>query len=676
VTPLLLAASLLCAWPQDPPSAPERLPTVVVEGRATDLVGIAERASEGVTGQEELRRRPLLRPGEVLETVPGIVVTQHSGTGKGNQLFARGFNLDHGTDLATSLWGMPLNLPSHGHGQGYTDLELVIPELIDTVRWRLGPYDVRDGDFGSAGAVDIDYVRRLDRGFVRVEGGGFGHARTVAADSYRVLGGDLLLAVELHHDDGPFAVEQDYAQRVGHVSWATDEFRVLAFGHDAEWTATDQIPRRAVRDGRLGRFDSADPTAGGTTSMYGGVAEWTPRLRHGRGLLRGYGFGYDLDLYSNFTYAAVDPVDGDQIQQRDRRTAFGLEASRTWQRALAGLDTEWTFGTELRSDFVTNGLHDATRRRRTGTVRRDDIREHAFAVFGEVKAQWTDWLRTTAGVRADQYWFDVDSDNAANSGRDDDAIVNGKGGLVLGPWAATEVYANVGTGFHSNDARGVLTRDDPATPAPGDGAPVDPLVRSKGAELGLRTSAVDGLQTTVSLWALDVASELLFVGDAGTTEPSRATRRCGIELANHWRPVPWLALDCDVTVARARFRGVDAAGDRVPGSVPVTVAAGLAVDWTDGLSTALRLRHLGHRPLVEDGSVRSSTTTLVNARVQWRLDERREFGLDVLNLLDSDDSDIEYFYESRLPGEAAPVEDLHFHPVEPFALRLSFTARF
>lgn len=657
--------------PQDPP----RLPTVVVEGRVDSLVGVATSASEGTVGQQDLRHRPLLRPAEVLETVPGVVITQHSGSGKSNQQFARGFDLDHGTDLATSLFGVPLNMPSHGHGQGYTDLNPLIPELVDTVRWRLGPYDVRDGDFASAGAIDIDYVRRLDRSFVKVTAGSYDHVRTLVADSHRVGDGDLLVALELLQDDGRFTVDQDYEKKNGYLSWSTDTFRVAGFAHDASWTSTDQIPLRAVRSGQLGRFDSLDATSGGATSWYGSSASWTPIVDGGRCLFTGYAFHYELDLWSNFTYALVDPVAGDQFEQRDGRTTWGLSAERTWQLG-AGWLHEFTLGAEYRGDAIHNGLFPSSRRNRLGTVRRDAIDENALAAFAELRVEPTEWLRGHVGVRGDQYLFHVDSDREANSGSDDDAIASGKAGVAVGPWHDSELYANVGTGFHSNDARGVVQRDDQATPAPDDGVPVDALVRSRGGELGVRTTAVDGLQTTVSLWALELDSELVFVGDAGTTEPSRASRRVGVEIANHWRPCSWITIDADVTTSRARFRGDDPAGNRIPGTVPLTIAAGVTAEWSDAFATSLRLRHLGNRPLVEDGSVRSSSTTLVNAQLTWQLDANREFGLAVLNLLDSKDSDIEYYYGSQLPGESGPVDDVHFHPVEPFAIQLSFTARF
>src|SRR5262245_36288403 len=335
VPPAVFALALALASAQEP----ARLPPVVVTGRGESLTGTAATASEGTIGGDELRDRALLRPGEVLEAIPGVVITQHSGAGKANQIFARGFNLDHGTDLATSLNGVGLNLPSHAHGQGYTDLNLVIPELVDTVRWRLGPYDVRDGDFGSAGAVDIGYVTHLDRGFVRLEAGSYGYARSVYGDCFKVGGGELMGAVEVVHDDGRFTVDQDYAKVNGYVSFAVGDWLFSAHGLSSDWTATDQIARRAVESGQLSRWDSLDPTDGGSTHRYGAQAEWRPGVDDGSARVLAYGFGYDLDLFSNFTYFLNDPVNGDQFEQQDERFVFGLKGSRTWDHEISGLET-------------------------------------------------------------------------------------------------------------------------------------------------------------------------------------------------------------------------------------------------------------------------------------------------------------------------------------------------
>ncbi|MFK7742189.1 MAG: TonB-dependent receptor [Planctomycetota bacterium] len=698
---LAMSSALVVAQEQQPEAAaaqaPSTSPTVspqaaiIVQGRADDLVGLAGRASEGIVGQTELLQRPLLRAGEVLETVPGVIVTQHSAPGKSNQQFARGVNLDHGTDLRTTLFGIPLNMPSHGHGQGYTDLGPLIPELIDTVRYRLGPYDVRDGDFASVGAIDIDYQRSLPRGFFQVTGGSYDYARTVVADSTPLGDGNLLAALELQSYDGPFEVDQDYRKRNAYLAWSNDTLRLQAFAYEGSWTATDQIPQRAVADGSLGRFASLDPTSGGRTRWFGVSAEWQDRGGNGVGeggseavdTYRVYAQHYDFDLFSNFTYFLEDPTRGDQIEQRDRRISYGgsyaSEQQLTLGAGLGAIPGELQYGFDLRGDRIENGLFRSQRRQRTGSVRRDEIRQHRIAAYANLALEPSEWFRGYIGGRVDHYWFDVDSDRQSNSGTRDDGIVSGKAGVAFGPSGDTEVYANFGTGFHSNDARGVLQRDDPATAAPNDGSPVTPLVQSTGAELGVRTSAVAGLQSSLSLWALDLDQELVFVGDAGTTEPTRASRRYGIEWANHYRPLSWLTFDADLTWARGRYRSRSedgSGGNRIPGAVPLTLSAGAVVDWSEAFSTAVRVRHFDGRPLTEDGSITSSSTTLVNARASFALDDSRTLQLDVLNLLDREASDIEYFYGSQLAGEANAVDDIHFHPAEPLSLRLTFVARF
>ena len=671
---------------------PEPLPVTVVTGRADSLLRIADTASEGFIGRDHLDRRPLLRPGEILETVPGLLVTQHSGAGKANQFFLRGFNLDHGTDFATSLGGVPLNLPSHAHGQGYTDLNFLIPELVGTVHFRKGPSAAEVGDFGSAGAADLGYLRRLERGFATVGGGSFGYARLVAADSRKVGEGDLLYAVEGLHEDGPWTVPSDYRKVNAVVGYdrGTNErgWNVTAMAYAGEWTATDQIPSRAG----IGIFDSIDPTDGGDSRRFSLQGDWHGESDRHRTHLLAYAVGYELDLYSNFTYRLASP-DGDQFEQRDRRAIVGAKAAHTWIHGLGERDSETTFGLQVRSDFIENGLFSTVGRERVtkrdhagnpipSTTREDRLTESALAPWAENRTRWNDWLRTTAGIRADVYGVDNTSDQAVNSGRREATIASPRGGVVFGPWAETELYLGGGLGFHSNDGRGATTRMDPASGTAV--TPADLLVRTTGAEVGVRTVAAPGLQSTVSLWWLDIDSELLFVGDAGATEASRPSRRFGIEFANYWTPLKWLTLDADLSVSQARFRDEDPAGDRIPGSVGTVFAAGVAVqelEMLPGFFASLRLRQFGPRALVEDGSERSRTTLLLNAQVGCRFGSRWTLTADVFNLLDRRDDDITYFYPSRLPGEVAGPDDggyndRHFHPVEPVSFRVALTGRF
>ncbi len=660
---------------------PETLQTILVTGRADSLLEVANAASEGYVGRDHFEYRPLQRPGELLETVPGLIATQHSGAGKANQYFLRGFNLDHGTDFATSVDGIPVNLPTHGHGQGYTDLNFLIPELVQTVHFRKGPYYADIGDFGSTGAAELEYSNQLDRSLLQLEGGSFGYGRAVFASSPKVGEGHLLYAAEVGHDDGPWVNPSDF-QKVNAVLRYSREmleggFSLTAMAYAGRWASTDQIPLRAVAGGMLDRFGALDETDGGDSKRFSLSGKWYRESDSGHTEVQVYGVYYDLDLFSNFTYFLDDPVNGDQFEQFDRRGFGGLKAHHTWKYDLLEREAESTVGVQVRGDHIENGLNHTAQRRVVSVTRADTTGEVSVSPYAEHKTKWTDWLRSTVGVRADYYAFNVASDNAANSGSADDILVSPKGSLVFGPWAQTEFYVSGGLGFHSNDARGVTTTIDPGSGAPV--IPVDPLVRTYGAEFGVRTLAVDRLQSTVSLWWLDLDSELLFVGDAGTTEATRPSRRYGLEFANYYTPTDWLTLDADFSWSHARFRDHDPAGDFIPGAIETVVAAGVVVHdlpQLGGFFAGLRLRYFGSRPLVEDDSARSGETVLLNAQAGYRFSKDWALTVDVFNVLDRQDDDITYLYESQLAGEAAPVNDRHFHPVEPVSFRVAVTGRF
>lgn len=679
----LIPATLLA----DEPRVMER---VVVEGRADSLIGLSESASEGYVGRDHLDYRPLLRPGEILETVPGLLLTQHSGAGKANQFFLRGFNLDHGTDFATSIEGVPVNLPTHGHGQGYTDLNFLIPELVRNVHFTKGTHHVENGDFSSAGAVDlglVDSVSQMSgaqdaKYFAQATGGSFGFARGVFAGSPSVGKGTLLYAGELFHDDGPWLVPQDYRKLNGLVRYSLpledSKLTLTATAYAGKWTATDQIPESAVAFLPGARFGTLDDSTGGDSKRFSLTADWRKDHDNGHTRIMAYGVYYDLDLFSNFTYFLDDPVNGDQFEQHDRRGFGGLKAHRTWDHEILGRDSESTAGFQIRGDAIHNGLNRTSRRSLISTVREDDTGQISLAPYVENKTRWTDWLRSTFGVRADVYHFDVDSNLAQNSGSKDDMLVSPKGEIAFGPWAKTEFYLNGGLGFHSNDGRGATTRVDPADPTQ-TLSPVDPLVRTYGSEFGIRTVAAPGLQSTLSVWWLDIDSELLFIGDAGNTEASRPSRRYGVEFANYYTPIPWLTLDADLSLSRARFRDFDPAGREIPGSIETVVAAGISLHdlpALPGFFTSLRLRYFGPRALIEDDTVRSPETILLNAQAGYRFNKTWTLSVDVFNLLDRKDADITYFYESS-PISGGPVTaERHFHPVEPIAARATLSARF
>ncbi len=674
---------------------PTRLPDVIVGGRADDLTGLAASAAQGTVGLDHLRARPLLRPGELLETVPGVIITQHSGAGKANQYFLRGFNLDHGTDFATSLNGMPINLPTHGHGQGYTDLNWIIPELVTRIDYRKGPYGAADGDFASAGAADMTYASTLPSSLWQLEGGSFGYARGVFASSPKLGNGTLLYGVELMHEDGPWQQRDNFWKGNGVLRYSTGDdalgWSVLGFAYRGEWNGTDQIAQRALTGNnavpggfQVGRFGTLDPTTGGNSQRYGAIAEWHRRNDASASKLMAYAFYYDLDLFSNFTYFLNDTTDTtpDQFEQVDKRVTTGLKATHEWNMTLLGRESENSVGLQVRNDLIRNSLNTATARVRTGTTRSDDVWQTSASPYFENKTQWAEKLRTVVGARADLYRFDVASLDPRNSGTVTDFLASPKGSLILGPWAKTEVYLNAGMGFHSNDGRGATTTIDPATGLPAD--KVDPLVRTMGAEVGIRTTWVPGLQSTLSAWWLDIDSELLFVGDAGSTEASRPSRRYGLEFANYYTPTKWLTLDADVSLSQARFRDRDPAGQSIPGSIETVVAAGIAVHDLHGFFGGLRLRYFGPRSLIEDNTVRSSASALVNLQAGYAFNNKWKMTVDAFNLLNRKASDIEYYYESRLRGEAINPDpalnggynDIHLHPAEPVSFRVALSGRF
>jgi outer membrane receptor protein involved in Fe transport len=656
----------------------EALPAISVPAHYDNAVGTSDAASQGLIHRSLLDSRPALRPGEVLEFVPGVIVTQHSGDGKANQYFLRGFNLDHGTDFATTVDGLPVNMPTHGHGQGYSDLNFLIPELVERIAYRKGPYFAQTGNFSAAGSADIAYRRMLDAPFAALTLGEHGYRRAVLGGSTTLAPGlDLLAAIEAMGHDGPWTTPQGLERYNGVLKLSSGTraqgWSASLMGYSGHWTSTDQVPHRAIDDGRIGRFDAIDPTDGGRTQRLSAAAEWHRHEAGGGWQVAGYAMRYGLQLWSNFTYALERP-EGDQFEQQDGRQVYGLSAVRDWTHTLAGRPSRTEAGWQLRHDRIRVGLFDTAARERVATTREDQVRETAHGLYLSNDTVWLPWLRTVAGLRADHHRTDVDSDLEANSGQASATRLSPKLSAVFGPWARTELFVNAGRGLHSNDARGTTARIDPKS---GDALqPVPPLVMGTGYELGLRSEAVRGLQSSLALWQLELDSELVYVGDAGNTEPNRASRRWGVEWNNRYAPVPWLLLDADLAWTHARFSQDAPEGRRIPGAVESVASVALTLHDLGPWSASLQLRYLGPRPLVEDNSVRAASTLLANLRLGWQMTPRWSLTLDVFNLFDRRVNDIEYFYESRLAGEADAVSDRHLHPAEPRTARVTLKATF
>jgi len=658
-----LAPSL--AWSQDnaePADPPLLSPgTIIVYGRALPQVGIASSGSEGVVGYADFENRPISRAGELAENVPGLVATQHSGTGKANQYFLRGFNLDHGTDLAGFVDGAPVNMRSHGHGQGYLDLNFLIPELIERIDYTKGPYHAEIGDFGSAGSLAFTTRSRLDRPFVEATGGSFGYWRALAAGSADVGGGTVLAGVEGTFSNGPWVLDENLRKGNALLKYSAADWSLGLSGYAARWTSTDQVPERAIASGLIPRLGFIDPELGGRA----GRVALTFNGSFGDTKVAAYALASRLRLTSNFTYLLDDPVNGDQFRQVDRRGVFGGSV----RHRFGSGGVTWRIGGEGRFDRIGKvGLYRTTAGAIRETVREDRVDEYSGGAFGEGEIALVPGLRLVLGLRGDVIGYRVRSDLAANSGKGSDGILTPKAALAWQAAPGLEFYANYGEGFHSNDVRGATIAIDPASGDPADRVPV--FARSRGYELGSRIERGAFAASLVG-YRLDLASELVFVGDAGTTEPNDATRRHGAELALFWRPTGWLTIDGAAAVTRARFRGVAPGQTRIPGATPNVIGGGISAQASPELTLTARLRHFGSAPLIENASQKSRATTLVNLGGYWERGRLR-LGAEVLNAFAARDPDISYFYASRLPGEPADgIEDRHIHPVEPRQLRIT-----
>ncbi|WP_298241811.1 TonB-dependent receptor [uncultured Bradyrhizobium sp.] len=672
-------------------------------------------ASEITVSGEQLNARPFTRPGEALEAVPGLIVTQHSGEGKANQYFLRGYNLDHGTDLAITVDGVPVNMRTHAHGQGYADLNWLIPETIAAVDVRKGPYFADEGDFASVGSVHIGLIDRTG-GLAQVSVGSFGYRRLLGMDSAKVGDGSLLVAGEIGTYNGPWDNPDNVRKLNGLLRYsqgtATDGVSITGMAYANSWNSTDQVPQRAIASGFLSRFGSEDPSDGGNTNRFALSGRVAQSDDLGAWKANAYVVKSQLDLFNNFTYYLSDPVLGDQFHQHDDRLMAGANISRTLNGSFAGLPMQTTFGLQSRYDAIDLALTNTFRRGFLSGIRSDKAGEGSVGLYAENTVRWTDWLRTTVGWRGDYYAADVTSQfNANNSGRADAALGSPKFRMVLGPFHQTEFFFGAGYGMHSNDARGATTTEDPGDPATRL-TPSPLLVRTKGAEVGVRSRIVPGLDTSLSFFILDQDSEILFAGDAGDTSATRASRRYGFEWTNHYRPRSWIDIDADLAMTHARFRGHDSAqadvyaslagypeaqlgsapGNYIPNAPAMVASAGVTLGEKTGWFGALRWRYLASSPLTEDNAFRSAATSIFNGRLGYRIDNGWRLQLDVLNLLNTRASQITYAYGSMLRTDTlynlcttgtAPtavcqngVMDTVLHPVEPLTFRITIAGAF
>jgi outer membrane receptor protein involved in Fe transport len=608
----------------------EQLEEIVVFGRSLELLGTAEAASEGTVGGADLLVRPMLRVAELLEAVPGMVAVQHSGSGKANQYFLRGFNLDHGTDFTTYVDGVPLNLRSHGHGQGYLDINGLLPEVVERIDYRKGPYRGDTGNFSMAGASFITTIERLEAPFVALEGGEYGWARLATGGTKEFDGGATLTGlIERKSYDGPWELAEGLAHTAlwGKYRRPTDfgTLAVTVSGYDGDWHPTEQIPERAIGTPVCeDAFCVLDPTADGDTSRWIVSAQ----LDGADWAASAYAQHYDWFMQSNPTYDF-------QINQFDKRWTTGGRYERT---VLAKDAFELNVGGEFRYDDIGNvGLDEFAAGEFVGNISRNSIQETSLGVFAEASWSATDKLRLLAGLRGDVYDFDAVAKSAGSfEGHETDSRASPKVGLAYAINRDVEVYGNWGRGFHSNDARGVINAFDPV---PG-------LSPGEGYEAGA-CFELGAVKLTSAYWWLNLDSELIFVGDSNSVEPKGGSRREGYELTAFWRPVDWLGIDAVYTGSRARY--VDNPdGRHIEGSVEHAGQLGISA-VKNRWEASLRVRYLGEYALTPDNAQRADAETSVNVRGAYTVG-RAQWYAELLNVFDEDGKDIVYWYEAYVAG--------------------------
>lgn len=681
---LSLASLAVHSHPQsevEPEEMLTTLETIEVEGRATNLLGVAASASQGVVGQPEFKYRPLSRVGELVEVVPGALATQHSGSGKANQYFLRGFNLDHGTDFSVSVDGVPMNMPSHAHGQGYLDLNSVIPELVDKVEYGKGVYYADVGDFSSAGYARMQTLQKLEKSFVKFTGGSFDYYRVVAANSDKIGQGDLLYGGEFNTYNGVWQRPEDSGKFNGMLRYTLAEkdwgAAINAKAYHSTWNATNQIPFSAVKSGELGLYGTGDSTDGGKSNRYSLSGNFWTKNQAYKNDFNAYIVYSDLDLFSNFSGYLDNPIRGDQLNQKERRLVIGGNGEQTWFNNVFGIKMDNSLGLQVRHDEIMGlSLNHSQARQVFDTVSQDSVSQTSVGIYVKSQSHWLKKIRSVSGLRADFYDFNVHSQTlAVNSGHKSAVMFSPKLSLIFGPWADTEFFINLGYGYHSNDARGITLNTDPVSGVANDSAL--PLVRSRGGEVGVRSQLIRGLNSTLAVWWLQMNSELVFVGDAGTTEPTGKSERYGVEWSNYYQPTAWLTLDADFAFSTANYTGVPKNQRSVPNSVRQVVSAGALVQLPYDMFATIRVRHFGDVPLVEDNGANAGDTTLLNIGAGYEKNNIK-LEVDVFNLLGSKANDIAYYYNYRTQNNSNPsgVQDIIFHPVEPRMVRASATIKF
>lgn len=677
---------------------------IVVTASRVDLLGKAQTASQGSITGDEITLRPKFRPGELLETMPGLVVTVHSGEGKANQYLLRGFNLDHGTDFASSIDGMPINRPTNAHGQGYSDQNFIITDLLAGLDYTKGPYSASVGDFGAVGSARMRMLDTLPT-TLSAGVGTDGEQRLFGATT-ATLGADrrLLLAGELMHFNGPWSPPQRFekvnlAARYSEGD-AKDGASLTALYYRSHGNLTTDQPLRAVSEGLIGRYGTLDPSDASRSdrfSLSGHLAK--PLGDRGSVAVSAYFIRAGMTLWNDFTHDLFDPVNGDQEQQVERRTTAGGEIAYKRHDMPGSIRSETTFGLQARYDGAdVSRLHTADRvplaycdkiagdqvevvAAPGGVCNSDDVALLDLGGYVENTTHWLPWLRTTLGLRQEYYHADDHSLTTGFRGHAHQWLFQPKGSIAIGPFARTEFYVSAGRGFHSDDVRGVFgTVPEQALPGTAGTTPL--LVRADGMEVGLRSDIVRQLQVQVALFSQDFRSELAYDADIGQDTASAPSRRQGIELSAQYHPARWLELNSDIAFVRARYRGDLAAygldGPFIANAPRSTMSFGVLIKDLGPWFGSMAVRNLGSYPLTDGpANPRDKGYTEANLDIGYHLDRHTTLTAGVFNLFNTHANASAYYYTTRLPGEpSAGVADYQVHPLEPRAARFAIMRTF
>ncbi|MGY2737093.1 TonB-dependent receptor [Sphingomonas sp. UYP23] len=705
----LLAAHIpLCAQAQEVPSpqASDANQDIIVTASRTDLLGQATTASQGTITREEVSLRPVYRPGQLFESIPGLVVTVHSGEGKANQYLIRGYNLDHGTDFAVFVDDMPVNRPTNTHGQGYTDLAFLMPVTVAGIDYTKGPYYAGIGDFGSVASSHAGLENELQTQ-ATVTIGTEGYQSAVATQTLRFSGGQRLLgAAEVSHYSGPWEPGQDFRKVNAVLRYSrggkSDGLSITGMFYQSTGLLTTDQPLRAIQSGLISPFGTLDPSDASRSMRYSLSAHIDKSLGSGRFAASLYGIHSTMTLWNNFTHYLDDPVNGDQEEQNETRTTVGGALAYTLKGKLGAIGADLTLGLQARYDTVFADRRHTVGRTTTlpycefeqadgsalvfptvgGYCTADRAHLLDLAPYAQATFRPTPWLRAVLGLREEYYAATDTSITTGTGGRGHEWLTQPKASLILGPWAKTELYLSYGRGFHSNDVRGVFGTV-PQQGAPLASGPTPLLATTNGYEVGLRSDIMPRLQFQLAAFQQDFGSELAYNADIGQDEAGAPSRRRGVEVSAQYHPVRWLELNTDLAFSQPRYRGANLAdfnlrGPYIADAPDFIYSAGVLVNGLGRWSGGLQWRRLGTHSLTDgprdptDGGYSEW-----NLDVHYALPGGFSVAISIFNLFQSHDDAADYYYTTRLPGEPAEgVAGYQVHPLEPRSARFSLSKTF